>query len=156
MMLAWLIVLALVVLTVGIHYEVLRLLAAHIDEMELPFRVRVRMVLVMLVIIATHVSEILLFALGLFLAATVAGAGGLAGVAGVSLAGGFQDFVYFSFVSYTTLGFGEIYPTQGLRIISGVEALTGLLMITWSASFTFLYMEKFWRLGHGGDGGEAE
>ena len=48
---------------------------------------------------------------------------------------------------------GGIY---GLRsdyaIITGIEALTGLLMITWSASFTFLYMEKFWRLGHGAGG----
>lgn len=153
MILSWLIVLALVVLTVGIHYEVLRLLASHIDELELPFRARPRMVLVMLAIIVTHVVEILLFAVGMYLAVTVAGVGDLAGV---SHTGGFHEFAYFSFVSYTTLGFGEIYPIEGLRIITGVEALTGLLMITWSASFTFLYMEKFWRLGHGDDGGEAE
>lgn len=154
MIVSWLIVLALAVLTVGIHYEVLRLLASHIDELELPFKARPRMVLVMLTIIATHIVEILLFAVGMYLAVTGAGAGDLAGV---THTGEFREFVYFSFVSYTTLGFGEIYPTAGLRIISGVEALTGLLMITWSASFTFLYMEKFWRLGHDDDdGGEAE
>ena len=33
------------------------------------------------------------------------------------------------------------------RLIAGVEALTGLLMIGWSASFTYLEMERFWRHG---------
>jgi hypothetical protein len=35
-----------------------------------------------------------------------------------------------------------------VRLIAGVEALTGLLMIAWSASFTYVAMEKFWPL-HG-------
>jgi hypothetical protein len=29
-------------------------------------------------------------------------------------------------------------------MIAGVEALVGLLMIGWSASFTYLMMERFW------------
>ena len=151
MVLSWLISLALVVISVVVHYEALRLLAVHVEELKLPLRVRLRMALVMLAIIVTHVLEILLFALGLYLAARVVGVGDLAGQVDT---GTFHDFLYFSLVSYTTLGFGDIYPTAGLRVITGVEALTGLLMITWSASFTFLYMQKFWRLGHG-RGGEA-
>lgn len=144
MLLPWLISFALIVVTVFIHYEALRLLAAHIEDLQLPLRVRLRMALVMLAIIATHLSEILLFALGLYLASRVAGIGNLTGQVHV---GAFRDFLYFSFVSYTTLGFGDVYPTAGLRFITGVEALTGLLMITWSASFAFLYMERFWQLG---------
>ena len=49
-------------------------------------------------------------------------------------------------VSYTTLGIGDIYPLEGLRLMTGVESLAGLLMITWSASFTYLTMEKYWPL----------
>ena len=152
MVLPWLISLTLVVISVVIHYEALRLLAIHVEDLKLPLRVRLRMALVMLAIIVTHVLEILVFALGLYLAARVVGVGNLAGQIENDT---FHDYLYFSLVSYTTLGFGDIYPTAGLRIITGVEALTGLLMITWSASFTFLYMEKFWRLGHG-RGGETK
>ncbi|HRH90464.1 MAG TPA: potassium channel family protein [Agitococcus sp.] len=56
----------------------------------------------------------------------------------------FFDFVYFSVVVYTSVGFGDIYPIGHMRLIAGVEALTGLLMIGWSASFTYLMMEKLW------------
>jgi hypothetical protein len=50
---------------------------------------------------------------------------------------------------YTTLGIGDLYPTGALRILSGVEALNGLVMVGWTASLTYLYMEKFWKLrGH--------
>ena len=32
-----------------------------------------------------------------------------------------------------------------LRILVGTESLNGLILITWSASFTYLSMEKFWQ-----------
>ena len=143
MILPWLIVIVLVVLTVVIHYESLRLLSGHLDALQLPVRIRMRMVLVMLAIFLTHIAEVLVFAIGLFAASRGLGLGTLVGEAGSS----FRDFVYFSMVSYTSLGLGDIFPTGGLRLITGVEALVGLLMITWSASFTFLYMQRFWKLG---------
>ena len=59
---------------------------------------------------------------------------------------GFDDAFYFSITSYTTLGIGDLYPTGALRIISGIEALNGLVMAGWTASLTYLYMEKFWHL----------
>ena len=37
-------------------------------------------------------------------------------------------------------------------MIAGVEALNGLLLIGWSASFTYLAMERYWPL-HGKDSG---
>jgi hypothetical protein len=44
------------------------------------------------------------------------------------------------------LGIGDLYPTGALRIISGIEALNGLVMVGWSASMTYIYMEKFWHI----------
>jgi len=32
-------------------------------------------------------------------------------------------------------------------LLSGIEALNGLVMVTWTASVTYLYMERFWHLG---------
>ena len=143
MVLAWAIAIVLVVMTVVIHYESLRLLWTHLEQVSLPFRIRLRMAVVMLAIFAIHVVEMLLFAAGMYVAAHVFAIGGLSGEAAQT----FRDYVYFSVVSYTTLGIGDIFPQGGLRLITGIEALIGLLMITWSASFTYLYMERFWRLG---------
>ena len=42
----------------------------------------------------------------------------------------------------------SVYPLGGLRLMAGIETVTGLMMIGWSASFTYLTMEKFWGL-HG-------
>jgi hypothetical protein len=52
-------------------------------------------------------------------------------------------------VTYTSLGFGDHIPISHARLIAGVEALNGLLLIGWSASFTYLVMERYWPL-HGG------
>jgi hypothetical protein len=54
------------------------------------------------------------------------------------------DCSYFSFTTYTTVGYGDIEPLGNVRFLSGLEALTGLVLITWSASFMFIEMQRFW------------
>ena len=61
-------------------------------------------------------------------------AGGLSGAE----IGGLLDLVYFSATVFTTLGFGDLVPVGPIRMITSTEALAGLALITWSASFTFL------------------
>jgi hypothetical protein len=56
--------------------------------------------------------------------------------------------LYFSAVIYSTLGLGDISPEGALRMITGVEALSGFILIGWTVSFTFLAMQKFWELPH--------
>ena len=41
-------------------------------------------------------------------------------------------------------GFGDVYPVGQMRLLAGIEALTGLLMISWTASFTYLEMGRHW------------
>ena len=144
MAIAWTIAFVLVILTVVIHYEALRLLSRHIEQLQLPFRVRLRLVIIMLAIFLTHVVEMSIFAVVMYAGSHVFDLGLLGGRA----EGTFDDFMYFSVTNYTTLGVGDVFPTGGLRVITGIESLLGLLMITWSASFTFIYMERFWRLGN--------
>ena len=50
-----------------------------------------------------------------------------------------------SAITYTTVGFGDVVPVGPIRFLSGMEALTGFVMIGWTASFTYLEMERFWR-----------
>ena len=56
----------------------------------------------------------------------------------------FMDYVYFSASAYSALGLGDVVPQKATRFIASVEALNGLVLIAWSASFTYLSMEKFW------------
>ena len=55
------------------------------------------------------------------------------------------DYVYFSFITYTTVGYGDMVPRGPIRFIAATEALTGWVLLGWSASFTFLEMQRFWR-----------
>ena len=57
---------------------------------------------------------------------------------------GYLDYVYFSALTNTTVGFGDFVPSGPVRFLAGMEALTGLVLITWSASFTFLEMQRYW------------
>jgi hypothetical protein len=45
--------------------------------------------------------------------------------------------LYFSAVTYTTTGYGDLVLTQEWRLLGGVEALTGILMCGWSTGFFF-------------------
>ena len=56
----------------------------------------------------------------------------------------FLDHIYLSAMSYTTVGFGDVTPVGPIRFLAATEALSGLVLITWSAWFTFLEMERFW------------
>jgi hypothetical protein len=86
-----------------------------------------------------HTLEVWLFAL-VYFSMLQLGLGGLVGTFDTSLI----DCVYFSFTTFTTLGFGDIYPIGPVRYLTGLEALTGLVLITWTASFLFVEMEKYW------------
>jgi hypothetical protein len=45
--------------------------------------------------------------------------------------------IYFSAVTYTTTGYGDLVLPPDWRLVGGVEALTGILMCGWSTGFFF-------------------
>jgi hypothetical protein len=57
------------------------------------------------------------------------------------------DAVYFSAVTFTTVGYGDLAPSGPIRFLAGTESITGFVLIAWSASFTYLEMERYWRPG---------
>ena len=57
----------------------------------------------------------------------------------------FFDVLYFSGAVYTSLGFGDIMPEGPGRLFAVTEAISGLVLIAWTASFTFLQMQRNWR-----------
>ena len=132
---------SLALLAILLHYEALfqldRLLPrlAHIAP-------RFRVLLGVGSIFIAHVIEIWLFALGYYLTLQFPMMGSLVG--NLSGHGILLDCAYLSFVTFTTLGYGEIVAQGYLRYLTGVEALTGFILITWSASFLFIEMQKYW------------
>lgn len=131
----------LVLLTVLVHYEALRLTSEFLPHLKV--RPRARMMIVILAAFSAHVIEVLLYAAAYFLFVEILELGYFGGAAA---ADGPPGYVYFSAVTYTSLGLGDVYPLGAMRLIAGVEALNGLLLIGWSASFTYLTMERFWPL----------
>jgi Ion channel len=132
----------LVGLTLLIHYDILRLASALLPNLPIP--VRARVVVVVFAAFLAHTFEVWLYALAYFIFDNVLDYGRLGG----EIFGNWRDFVYFSAGTYTTLGIGDIYPIGQTRLLAGIEALNGLVLIGWSASFTYLTMEKFWPI-HG-------
>jgi Ca2+/Na+ antiporter len=50
--------------------------------------------------------------------------------------------LYFSAVTYTTTGYGDLVLPNDWRLVGGVEALTGILMCGWSAAFFFAVVSR--------------
>ncbi len=121
-----------------LHYETLDLLTRAMLKMHTRVRRR-RILLMMFGLLTLHVAEIWIFGIGYFYMASAPELSSVIGAQNTLL-----DMVYFSAVVYTTLGLGDLLPTGAIRFMAGTEALTGFLLISWSASFTFLEMQRFW------------
>ena len=50
--------------------------------------------------------------------------------------------LYFSAVTYTTTGYGDVVLPGQWRLVGGVEALTGIIMCGWSAAFFFAVVSQ--------------
>ena len=131
----------LIAASIMIHYETLRL--TTIGATDLGVHPRIRLWMMLGAAIVSHLIHISLYAGAYLLLEFQFDVGAIEGPD----SGSFNDAFYFSIVCYTTLGFGDIYPSGELRLLSGIEALNGLVMVTWTASMTYLHMERFWRMG---------
>lgn len=129
----------LVALAVVVHFEALERLNRAMPR--LPMAPRWRILVLIVAIMAVHVAEIWIFGAGIYLSVQVPGLGRVAGVDTLYL----LDAVYVSAANYTTLGYGDLTPVGPIRLLMGTEALAGFVLLTWSASFTFLEMQRYWK-----------
>lgn len=143
-----LLVAAVTCLIVGIsvifHYEVMQILQRlsmhpkrHLTKKR---HHRPIILLTMFVLLLAHIIEIWLFAAAYWWLLEQNIHGALVGYPQV----GFLDCVYFSVTSFTTVGWGDLSATGHIRFLAGTEALVGFLLITWSASVSYLVMAEAW------------
>ncbi|MEZ5329103.1 MAG: ion channel [Verrucomicrobiales bacterium] len=134
-----LLAIGLVIASAFIHYEFLWRLNLILPRIRVYPR-RAGVLIAVLGAFVSHFCQIAIFACVYYTIQVYAG-GDLASSARDY---SFNTLLYFSTESYTSLGFGDIYPLRSLRLLVGVESIVGLVMISWTASFTFLEMNRFW------------
>jgi Ion channel len=79
------------------------------------------------VLMAAHAAEVFVWSLAYL-------------IVGIAPRG--ADLVYFSFVNYTTLGYGDIVPVEHWRLLGPITALNGVLLIGWSTAVIFEVLRR--------------
>ena len=111
--------LMMIIITCLFQYEVMRIVWNLLPRLTVAPRLRV--LLIVVPIFAIHIVNIWLYAAAFFLIEHFTSIGVLAGrnqFAGV-LYESFVNALYFSATTYTSLGFGDIVPTNDLRMLTG-------------------------------------
>jgi hypothetical protein len=52
------------------------------------------------------------------------------------------DLLYFAFVNYTTLGYGDVTPVEGWRLLGPITAMNGVLLFGWSTAVIFEVLRR--------------
>jgi hypothetical protein len=79
------------------------------------------------VLMAAHAAEVIVWS-GAYL---------MVGIAPVG-----ADLVYFAFVNYTTLGYGDIIPLERWRLLGPITAMNGVLLFGWSTAVIFEVLRR--------------
>jgi Ion channel len=95
------------------------------DHLGIFLRLTALLTITMIALMCAHVAEIGVWALYFK-------------IAGISIRG--ADGFEFAFENYTALGYGDVLPVDGRRIIGPIIALNGLLLIGWSVAVIFEVM----------------
>ena len=55
------------------------------------------------------------------------------------------DAIYFSMVTFTTLGYGDIVLTGDTRLLTGIQSINGIILSGWSTAMLFMVIETIWK-----------
>jgi len=125
----------LVGLVTWCHFVILHTAVGHISALDVS--AALRLLGTMYAAIFAHLVAASFYALAFWLGADILEIGSFANVQPMQA----MDYFYFSLVTMTTLGLGDVFPTGHLRFVAGIEALNGFLLISCSASFVFMQMK---------------
>ena len=92
-----------------------------------PLHLSVVMVATVFVLMLAHIAEVVVWSLAYVL---------------VGAAPPGADPLYFALVNYTTLGYGDILPAEGWRLLGPLTAMDGILLFGWSTAVIFAVLRK--------------
>jgi hypothetical protein len=90
------------------------------------------MIAVVSVLMVAHAGEVLVWSLAYAL---------------IDAAPAGTDLVYFAFVNYTTLGYGDVTPVERWRLLGPMTAMNGVLLFGWSTAVIFEVLRRTLMLG---------
>jgi Ion channel len=118
---------------IAIHAIVMAavLWAARIADERATSRPSLRLVAVMIatvsVLMAAHIAEVVVWAFAY-------------AIVGIAPSG--SDLIYFAFVNYTTLGYGDVTPLQRWQLLGPMTAMNGVLLFGWSTAVIFAVLRR--------------
>lgn len=72
-------------------------------------------------------------------------------VPGVTVLSSLEEALYFSIVTFTTVGYGDVVVDRHWRLMAGIEALNGILLMGWSTAVLISVAQRFWQPGPSSD-----
>ena len=90
-------------------------------------RLIITMIATVSVLMAAHVLEVFVWSLAYSI---------------VDAAPAGTNLVYFAFVNYATLGYGDVIPVEGWRLLGPITAMNGALMFGWSTAVIYEVLQK--------------
>ncbi len=126
-------------IAVLLHYFFLHEATTLLPRLSVPHHFRI--IFVVLSSLIAHLIEIWLFAIAYYFmqSSDIDGWGHFTG----NYNGTLLDSAYYSAITYTTLGFGDITPVGNIRIVTAIEALLGLILIAWTATFIYSQLDQY-------------
>lgn len=106
---------------------------AHIRPHEGRGRGAVMIVLVVFGIFALHTVQIWLYALLYVFLGEL---------------GTFEEALYFSTITFASVGYGDIVLSPKWRVLSGIEAANGVILFAWSTAFLLATTARLKLLNH--------
>ena len=104
---------------------------ARVADQRATSRQSLRLVAVMIatvsVFMAAHIAEVIVWSLA-YMAVGAAPPG--------------TDFIYFAFVNYTTLGYGDVTPVERWQLLGPMTAMNGVLLFGWSTAVIFAVLRS--------------
>jgi len=55
-----------------------------------------------------------------------------------------EEALYFSLVTYTTLGYGDLVLSEDWRLLAALEAVTGIIIFGWSTAIVLAVVQKLY------------
>jgi len=104
---------------------------AHVVSERDMFRGAIRLVVTMIgtvsVLMVTHISEVIVWSVAYSIIEAVPPG---------------TDVLYFAFVNYATLGYGDVLPVDRWRLIGPMTAMNGVLLFGWSTAVIFEILRR--------------
>jgi hypothetical protein len=118
---------------IAIHAIVMAavLWVARIADQRATQHSSLRLVAVMIatvsVLMAAHIADVIVWSLAYLM---------------VGLAPPGTDLIYFAFVNYTTVGYGDITPLERWQLLGPMTAMNGVLLFGWSTAVIFAVLRR--------------